>query len=153
MPRSAGWSAGAARRCCAESALPASGLYPIAVTTCTVLAYAAAASLHASGFLAVYLAALVLGNSALPHRAVTRGFVEALAWVAQIGLFVVLGLLVVPIDDFIGAADRAGADHRRGAHVRRPAARRCWSRRCRSACRGESRRSCPGPGCAARCRS
>lgn len=81
-----------------RAALPASGLYPIAVMTCTVLAYAAAASLHASGFLAVYLAALVLGNSALPHRTVTRGFVEALAWVAQIGLFVVLGLLVVPID-------------------------------------------------------
>ena len=89
-----GWAGAAVLR---RSALPASGLYPIAVTTCTVLAYAAAASAHASGFLAVYLAALVLGNSALPHRAVTRGFVEALAWVAQIGLFVVLGLLVVPI--------------------------------------------------------
>ena len=92
-----GWGGAAVLR---RAALPASGLYPIAVTTCTVLAYAAAASVHASGFLAVYLAALVLGNSALPHRAVTRGFVEALAWVAQIGLFVVLGLLVVPIARF-----------------------------------------------------
>ena len=55
----------------------------------------------------MYLAALVLGNSALPHRAVTRGFVEALAWVAQIGLFVVLGLLVVPIeDDLVSASGR-----------------------------------------------
>ena len=90
-----GWGGAAVLR---RAALPASGLYPIAVTTFAVLAYAAAAYVHASGFLAVYLAALVLGNSALPHRAVTRGFVEALAWVAQIGLFVVLGLLVVPID-------------------------------------------------------
>jgi cell volume regulation protein A len=92
-----GWGGAAVLR---RVALPASGLYPIAVTTCAVLAYGAAASLHASGFLAVYLAALILGNGALPHRAVTRGFIEALAWVAQIGLFVVLGLLVVPIADF-----------------------------------------------------
>ncbi len=92
-----GWGGAAVLR---RVALPASGLYPIAVTTCAVLAYGASASLHASGFLAVYLAALILGNSALPHRGVTWGFIEALAWVAQIGLFVVLGLLVVPIMRF-----------------------------------------------------
>lgn len=80
-----------------RSALPASGLYPIAVMTFAVLAYAGAAYIHASGFLAVYLAALVLGNSDVPHRAVTRGFAEAVAWIAQIGLFVMLGLLVFPM--------------------------------------------------------
>jgi cell volume regulation protein A len=78
-------------------ALPASGLYPIAVLTLTVLAYAGtAAALHASGFAAVYTAALVLGNSELPHRAATRSFSEGVAWLAQIGLFVMLGLLVSP---------------------------------------------------------
>ncbi|WP_243744872.1 potassium/proton antiporter [Streptomyces hainanensis] len=77
-------------------ALPASGLYPIAVIAFAVLAYAAAALLHGSGFLAVYLASLVLGNAALPHRPATRGFADAVAWVAQIGLFVLLGLLVDP---------------------------------------------------------
>ena len=52
-------------------ALPSSGLYPLAVLTLCVTAYGAAAVAHASGFLAVYVAALVLGNSRLPHRAST----------------------------------------------------------------------------------
>ena len=77
-------------------ALPSSGLYPIAVLTLTVLAYAGTSTLHASGFAAVYTAALVLGNSELPHRAATRSFSEGVAWLAQIGLFVMLGLLVSP---------------------------------------------------------
>ena len=77
-------------------ALPSSGLYPIAVLTLTVLAYAGCAALHASGFAAVYTAALILGNSELPHRAATRSFSEGVAWLAQIGLFVMLGLLASP---------------------------------------------------------
>lgn len=77
-------------------ALPSSGLYPIAVLALTVLAYAGSAALHASGFAAVYVAALVLGNSELPHRAPTRSFAEGVAWLAQIGLFVMLGLLASP---------------------------------------------------------
>ena len=77
-------------------ALPSSGLYPIAVLALTVLAYAGSAAVHASGFAAVYTAALILGNSELPHRAATRSFAEGVAWLAQIGLFVMLGLLVSP---------------------------------------------------------
>lgn len=77
-------------------ALPASGLYPLAVLAMAVTAYGLAAFLHASGFLAVYLAALVLGNARLPHRPATRGFADGLAWLAQIGLFVMLGLLATP---------------------------------------------------------
>ncbi|WP_078590687.1 potassium/proton antiporter [Streptantibioticus cattleyicolor] len=77
-------------------ALPASGLYPIAVMALAVLAYAGGALAHGSGFLAVYLASLVLGNAALPHRPATRGFAEGVAWLAQIGMFVLLGLLVNP---------------------------------------------------------
>jgi cell volume regulation protein A len=77
-------------------ALPASGLYPLAVLTMTVFAYAGTAALHASGFAAVYTAALVLGNSELPHRGATRSFAEGVAWLAQIGLFVMLGLLISP---------------------------------------------------------
>ncbi|WP_300403457.1 cation:proton antiporter, partial [uncultured Nocardioides sp.] len=49
-----------------------------------------------SGFAAVYVAALVLGNSELPHRGATRSFAEGVAWLAQIGLFVMLGLLLSP---------------------------------------------------------
>ncbi|KAB2344117.1 potassium/proton antiporter [Actinomadura rudentiformis] len=77
-------------------ALPASGLYPIAVLSLAVGSYGAAALLHSSGFLAVYVSALVLGNSRLPHRPATRGFAEGIAWLAQIGLFVMLGLLASP---------------------------------------------------------
>ena len=73
-----------------------SGLFSIGVVALTVLAYAAGARLHASGFLATYLCALVLGNMRLPHRAAVRGFAQALGWLAQIGLFVLLGLLVTP---------------------------------------------------------
>jgi cell volume regulation protein A len=79
-------------------ALPASGLYPLAVTAFAVLAYAGAATLHMSGFAAVYIAALILGNSELPHRSTTRSFSEGLAWLAQIGLFIMLGLLAFPVD-------------------------------------------------------
>jgi cell volume regulation protein A len=77
-------------------ALPASGLYPIAVLALIVAAYGAASLAHASGFLAVYVAAVVLGNARLPHGPATRGFAEGIAWLAQIGLFVMLGLLASP---------------------------------------------------------
>lgn len=79
-----------------RAALPSSGLYPIAVITLTVLAYAGSAAVHGSGFAAVYVAGLVLGNADLPHRAATRSFSEGVAWLAQIGLFVMLGLLFTP---------------------------------------------------------
>jgi len=77
-------------------ALPASGLYPIAVMAIAVVAYAGGALAHGSGFLAVYLASLVMGNAKLPHWPATRGFAEGLGWLAQIGMFVLLGLLVTP---------------------------------------------------------
>ncbi|MFJ2111337.1 MULTISPECIES: potassium/proton antiporter [unclassified Streptomyces] len=77
-------------------ALPASGLYPIAVMAIAVSAYAIGATAHGSGFLAVYLASMVLGNSKLPHAPANRGFAEGLGWIAQIGMFVLLGLLVTP---------------------------------------------------------
>jgi potassium/hydrogen antiporter len=88
-----GWLGGYALR---HVALPASGLYPIAVTAIAVTAYASGALAHGSGFLAVYLASLVLGNARLPHWPATRGFAEGLGWLAQIGMFVLLGLLVTP---------------------------------------------------------
>ncbi|MGK5672256.1 potassium/proton antiporter [Micromonospora sp. URMC 106] len=79
-----------------HAALPSAGLYPIAAVGLTVLAYAAGAVLHASGFLAVYVAGVILGNARLPHRQAILGFADGLAWLAQIGLFVLLGLLVTP---------------------------------------------------------
>lgn len=79
-----------------RAALPAAGLYPIAAIGLTVLAYAAGTVLHASGFLAVYVTGVLLGNGRLPHRQAILGFADGLAWLAQIGLFVLLGLLVTP---------------------------------------------------------
>jgi len=79
-----------------RAALPSSGLYPIAVMCLTLLAYGASAAVHGSGFAAVYVAALILGNTELPHRVATRSFAEGVAWLAQIGLFVMLGLLLSP---------------------------------------------------------
>ncbi|MCL7455631.1 potassium/proton antiporter [Micromonospora sp. MSM11] len=79
-----------------RAALPSAGLYPIAAVGLTVFAYAAGAVLHASGFLAVYVAGVILGNARLPHRQAILGFADGLAWLAQVGLFVLLGLLVEP---------------------------------------------------------
>jgi cell volume regulation protein A len=77
-------------------ALPGAGLYPLAVVGFTVLAFAAGSLIHASGLLAVYVTAVVLGNARLPHRHAILAFSDGLAWLAQIGLFVLLGLLVSP---------------------------------------------------------
>ena len=79
-----------------RAALPSSGLYPLSVLCLCIVAYGGAAAAHASGFAAVYTAALILGNMELPHRTATRSFSEGVAWLAQIGLFVMLGLLASP---------------------------------------------------------
>jgi cell volume regulation protein A len=79
-----------------RAALPATGLYPLAAIASCLLAFAAGQGVHASGLLATYCAALVLGNSRLPHRSGVVSFAEGTGWIAQIGLFVLLGLYAVP---------------------------------------------------------
>jgi cell volume regulation protein A len=79
-----------------RSALPLAGFYPLATLALCVLAFASADLVHTSGFVAVYLCGLVLGNAKLPHRSASIGFAEGMASLAQIGLFVLLGLLVSP---------------------------------------------------------
>jgi cell volume regulation protein A len=79
-----------------RGALPAAGLYPLATVAVIAGAYSLGQLAHGSGFLATYVAALILGNSRLPHRASTLSFAEGLGWLAQIGLFVLLGLYVDP---------------------------------------------------------
>ena len=79
-----------------RTALPSTGLYPLSTMAFALLAFGVAGVAGGSPFLAVYVAGLVLGNSDLPHRTATRGFAEGLAWLAQIGLFVLLGLLAAP---------------------------------------------------------
>jgi potassium/hydrogen antiporter len=77
-------------------ALPAVGLYPVTAFGLGIVAFAAAGAAQASGFIAAYLAALIMGNAGLPHRLATRSFAEGLGWLAQVGLFVLLGLLITP---------------------------------------------------------
>jgi potassium/hydrogen antiporter len=76
--------------------LPSAGLYPVASVATGALAFGAAQSLHGSGFLAVFLCGLVLGTVSTPARRTIITFHEGVAWVAQLGLFLTLGLLVFP---------------------------------------------------------
>lgn len=76
--------------------LPAVGLYPLATMAAGLLAYGGAAVLGGSGFLSVYIAGIVIGNGALPLRLSVIRFHEASAWLSQITMFVLLGLLSFP---------------------------------------------------------
>ena len=80
----------------ARAALPAAGLAPVATVGLALLAFTAANAVHASGFLAVYVAGLVLGNTRLPHRRAVLGFAGSVALLAEAGLFILLGLLASP---------------------------------------------------------
>jgi potassium/hydrogen antiporter len=76
--------------------LETEGLYPVASIAVAALAYGAADSLHGSGFLAVYLAGLALGSARIPAKRTVLAFHHGLAWIAQLAMFLVLGLLVFP---------------------------------------------------------
>jgi len=93
-----------------RAALPSTGLYPLAAIAVSVLAYASGQLAHASGLLATYVCALVLGNSRLPHRVGVLSFAEGMGWLAQIGLFVLLGLYASPsrLPDVLAPALVAG---------------------------------------------
>jgi len=81
--------------------LPTDGIYPVATIAIAALAYGLAEVAHGSGLLAVYLTALALGSGRIPARRTVVAFHEGVGWVAQIGLFILLGLLVFPstLDD------------------------------------------------------
>lgn len=76
--------------------LSTAGLYPLLTTGAALLAFGAATLLHGSGFLAVFVAALLLGNGPLPFRAGLTRIHDALAWFSQVGMFLMLGLLAFP---------------------------------------------------------
>jgi cell volume regulation protein A len=78
--------------------LPSAGLYPVASVAFAGMAYGGAQTLHGTGFLAVFIAGLVVGSAASPARRTIITFHEGLAWVAQLALFLMLGLLVNPED-------------------------------------------------------
>jgi cell volume regulation protein A len=76
--------------------LSTAGLYPVASLAVAALAYGGADAFHGSGFLAVYLTGLALGSARIPARQTVTTFHEGLSWVAQVAMFLSLGLLVFP---------------------------------------------------------
>lgn len=72
------------------------GLYPVLTVALAMLTFAVPTLLWGSGFLAVYVAAVIIGNQSIPHRSALRRVHDALAWFAQVGLFLLMGLLVNP---------------------------------------------------------
>lgn len=76
--------------------LGATGMYPVLVSALSLLTYGIAVQLGGSGFLAVYLAGVVIGNKQLMFQQGIRRFHDAIAWLAQIIMFVTLGLLCFP---------------------------------------------------------
>jgi len=76
--------------------LATGGLYPVASIAAVGIAYGGAAIIDGSGFLSVYLVGLALGGSHIPAKRTITAFHEGVAWVAQIALFLTLGLLVFP---------------------------------------------------------
>jgi cell volume regulation protein A len=75
---------------------PTDGIYPVATLAVAGIAYGLAEVAHGSGFLSAYLTGLALGGAAIPARRTVVAFHEGVGWVAQIGLFLILGLLVFP---------------------------------------------------------
>ena len=88
-----GWAAVQAFR---RVQLTTAGLYPVASLAAAALAFGGAEVLHGSGFLAVYLAGLALGSATIPAQQTVASFHQGLAWVAQLGMFFTLGLLIFP---------------------------------------------------------
>ena len=76
--------------------LATGGLYPALMVGVGFLSFGLATLVEGSGFLAVYLTGIVLGNGPLPYRAGLFRIFDALAWLSQIGMFLLLGLLVYP---------------------------------------------------------
>jgi cell volume regulation protein A len=73
-----------------------SGLYPVFTVALALLAYALPVVAGGSGFLGVYVAGLVLGAGPLPYRASLTRVHDAIAWLGQASMFMMLGLLVFP---------------------------------------------------------
>jgi cell volume regulation protein A len=79
------------------------GLYPLLAAAGGLLVFAVTQQLHGSGFLAIFLAGLVLGNSQMQAAQNILRVHDGLAWLSQLGMFLILGLLVTP-RELVGVA-------------------------------------------------
>lgn len=75
---------------------PSGGLISVVTFALALLAFGGATLLHASGFVAVFVTAVLLGNAELPMRTSVVRFHDAMAWLSQITMFLLLGLLARP---------------------------------------------------------
>jgi cell volume regulation protein A len=72
------------------------GLYPVLTLAFVLFAYSLTSLIGGNGFLAVYLAGIIMGNQQFIHKRSLLRFHDGLAWLMQIALFLTLGLLVFP---------------------------------------------------------
>jgi cell volume regulation protein A len=92
-----GWAVGRGGRfVLGRARLAAGGLYPVLTLAVAFLSFGAATLLSGSGFLAVYVTAVTLGNGPLPYRTGLVRVHDAMAWFAQVAMFLLLGLLASP---------------------------------------------------------
>jgi cell volume regulation protein A len=76
--------------------LPAAGLYPVLTLSLAAVAFGVPTLFNGSGFLSVYIAAALLGNEAVRYRTGLLRVHDAMAWLSQVGMFLILGLLATP---------------------------------------------------------
>ena len=74
------------------------GLYPVATLATAAIAFGSADALHGSGFLAAYIAGLMLGSAQIPAKRTVTVFHQGLGWVAQIVMFLTLGMLGLTVE-------------------------------------------------------
>jgi len=87
---------GAARWLIPRARLSTPALYPALTLAVALIAYGVPSQLGGSGFLSVYVAGIALGNGQMPYQINVQRFHASLAWLAQIAMFLMLGLLVYP---------------------------------------------------------
>ncbi len=71
-------------------------MFPVAALSMAMVAFGVPAWLDGSGFLSVYLAGIIIGNSNIPQKTYVKEFHDAISWLGQIMMFLILGLLVFP---------------------------------------------------------
>lgn len=75
---------------------PMEGFYTVFTLAFSILIYSLTSSFKGSGFLAVYVAGVIVSNNEILHKRTIFRFFDGLAWLSQIGMFLTLGLLVYP---------------------------------------------------------
>ena len=72
------------------------GFYTIFITAMAILSFAVSEYIGGNGYLSVYMAGIIIGNSKIPHKKSLFHFLDGVSWIMQIGLFFMLGLLSFP---------------------------------------------------------